>query len=129
MKSIKQLGAEIHQNARSKGFSDKQRNTGEMLMLIVSEIAEAMEADRKSLFADRGQFEHYLANPSVDGKSELSFKDIFGNYIKDSFEDELADAAIRIFDLAESRGIDLQWHIEQKMRYNSMREHMHGKKY
>jgi NTP pyrophosphatase (non-canonical NTP hydrolase) len=49
--------------------------------------------------------------------------------VKDTFEDELADAAIRIFDLAHSKGIDLQKHIEAKMRYNATREHMHGKKY
>jgi hypothetical protein len=32
-------------------------------------------------------------------------------------------------DLAAFKGIDLEQHIKAKMRYNSMREKMHGKKY
>ena len=35
-----------HRLAREKGFWDKRRNMGEMLMLIVTEIAEAMESYR-----------------------------------------------------------------------------------
>lgn len=34
-----------------------------------------------------------------------------------------------IFGLAKHLEIDLFWHIEQKMRYNELREKMHGKKY
>lgn len=47
----------------------------------------------------------------------------------EAFEFELADAVIRILDMAEGFGIDLEWHIKAKMKYNSMRPHMHGKKY
>lgn len=123
-KSINQLSKEINDNARSKGFWDKERNTGEMLMLIVSEIAEALEADRKDKYASlAGRFkagtEDYLQESN----------DWFKWSIKDTFEDELADATIRIFDLAYSKGIDLQWHIERKMKFNADRPHMHGKKY
>lgn len=35
-----------HKLAKEKGFWDKKRNLGEMLMLIVTEIAEAMESYR-----------------------------------------------------------------------------------
>lgn len=35
-----------HRLAREKGFWDKRRNMGEMLMLIVTELAEAMESYR-----------------------------------------------------------------------------------
>lgn len=120
-KTIAELAAEIHQNARNKGFWDKERNVGEMLMLIVSEVSEAMEADRKN---------HYCSQKSVDYLNAVVWSEShFRDNIKNTFEDELADACIRIFDLAHSRGIDLQWHIEAKMRYNATREHMHGKKY
>ena len=34
-----------------------------------------------------------------------------------------------IFALAKHLGIDLLWHIEQKMRYNELRPKFHGKKY
>lgn len=34
-----------------------------------------------------------------------------------------------IFALAESRDIDLLWHINEKMKYNELRPNKHGKKY
>ena len=36
---------------------------------------------------------------------------------------------LEIFGLAKYLSIDLVWHIEQKMKYNQLREKMHGKKY
>lgn len=38
---------EIHKEARNKGFWDSERETGTLLMLCVSELSEALEADRK----------------------------------------------------------------------------------
>lgn len=73
-----------------------QRNTGELLMLIVSEIAEGMEGHRKSLKDD--------ALPH-----------------RDMLEVELADAVIRIFDLAGSKGYDLGTTISEKLAFNLSR--------
>ena len=67
------------------------------LMLIVSEVAEAMEADRKGLMDDK--------LPHRDGR-----------------EVELADAAIRIFDLAGAYGFDLGGAIVEKMQFNQTRQ-------
>lgn len=120
--NINEIGKEIHENAKAKGFWDKDRNLGEMLMLIVSEVSEAMEADRK------GKFYNKEVDFVKHNQGEF-FKTVFEQHCKNTFEDELADTVIRILDLAYSRNIDLEWHIKQKMRYNSMREHMHGKKY
>ena len=72
------------------------RNVGEMLMLIVSEIAEAMEAHRKGLNDDK-----------LPHRSGL--------------EVELADAVIRIFDLAGGLGLDLDGAFWEKLVYNSER--------
>ena len=44
---INRLAKEIHKNNVSKGFYDKEKNIGEMLCLIHSEVSEALEADRK----------------------------------------------------------------------------------
>ena len=41
---------ECHLAAREKGFWKKERNVGEMLMLIVSELGEAIEAHRTNNF-------------------------------------------------------------------------------
>ena len=38
----------IHENNKAKGFWDKERNVGEMLMLVVTELSEAMESHRKN---------------------------------------------------------------------------------
>ncbi len=46
-----------------------------------------------------------------------------------AFEDELADAVIRIFDLCGGLGIDLQKQIEWKTEYNKGRKKKHGKRY
>jgi NTP pyrophosphatase (non-canonical NTP hydrolase) len=123
--SIAELSKQIYENARAKGFWDKERNVGEMLMLIVSEVSEAMEADRKANYSD---WEDRLP-PFMDNISDDQFKKVFENEVKNTFEDELADVIIRVLDLSYSRGVDLSWHIKQKMRYNAMRPHMHGKKY
>ena len=66
------------------------------LMLTVSELAEAMEADRKGLMDDK--------LPHRPGT-----------------EVELADAIIRICDLAGAYNLDLGGAIEEKMQYNSVR--------
>jgi NTP pyrophosphatase (non-canonical NTP hydrolase) len=66
------------------------------LLLIVTEIAEACEADRKKLMDDH--------LPHLDGKTV-----------------ELADAILRIFDLAEGYDLDLATAIVEKMIYNTQR--------
>jgi len=43
--------------------------------------------------------------------------------------EELGDAVIRIADLAEFLGIDLEKEIERKMRINEKRPFKHGKRY
>lgn len=91
-----------HPAAREKGFWDKERNVGEMLMLIVSELGEAVEAHRKGNFG-LGQ--------------------------KDTFEDELADTAIRLFDLCGGLRIDLEKQMKWKINFNKNRKKRHGKAY
>lgn len=122
---INELAKQINDNAREKGFWDEPRNTGEMLCLIHSEVSEALEADREGHYCDWVD----RLPPISDNMPDKDFKDAFVGHVKNSFEDELADAMIRIMDLAYSKNIDLEWHIKNKMRYNSLRPHKHGKKY
>ena len=131
-KSINELQKIIHENAKSKGFYDGEKNIGEMLCLIHSEVSEALEADRKantnSKLRYEKELEWYNWDKNSDGykKKEL---EVFETKVKNSFEDELADIMIRVMDLAAFKNIDLDWHIEMKMRYNSTRPYKHGKKY
>ncbi len=72
------------------------RNKGELLMLIVSEIAECMEGERKSLMDS-----HLPARPAA--------------------EVELADALIRMLDYAAANRYDLQGAVTEKLAYNATR--------
>jgi len=121
---INKLAEEIHENAKSKGFFDSEKNIGEMLCLIHSEVSEALEADRKSHYAAISLFDREFEANKTHGK-DMAFDIAFKTHIKNSFEDELADVMIRVMDLAAFKGIDLEYHINMKMKYNSMREHKH----
>lgn len=77
------------------------RDKGTLLMLMVSELAEAMEGERKDLMDD------HLPHRRMA-------------------EAELADCLIRIFDYAGAYGYDLQGAYEDKMAYNANRaDHKH----
>ena len=112
----------IFQNNKAKGFWDNERNVGELLMLVTSELGEAMEAHRKGRFAE---FEKAETNVRLGGEWDANFK----AHIKDTFEDEIADAVIRLLDLSAGLGIDLEKHINAKVRYNETRPKLHGKLY
>ena len=127
---IRDLQKKVHLNAKHKGFYDKlPMNTGEQLMLVTSELGEALEADRNRRFADWNGFDEVVFDPQFKGWGSGFLNDHFENFIKDTFEDELADVVIRIMDMAEFRGIDLELHIWAKMAYNAGRERLHGKAY
>lgn len=130
MKTLNQLRDEIHENAKNKGFWDSPRETGTLLMLCVSELSEAMEADRRGEYADIAAYnECENADDIFEGDKQMYLVSSFQCLIKDTFEDELADTIIRILDICGARGIDIDKHIELKMKYNQTRERMHGKKY
>ena len=48
---------------------------------------------------------------------------------REGVAEELADTAIRLFDLCKGIGIDLEKAISDKMKINSKRPRMHGKRY
>jgi hypothetical protein len=72
------------------------RNKGELLCLIHSEISECMEGERKDLMDDK------LPHRKMA-------------------EVELADALIRIFDYAGAFGYDIEGAVAEKRAYNAFR--------
>lgn len=124
MGQIAELQKEVHKNAKNKGFHEGEKNTGEMLALIHSEVSEALEADRIDKYCKDGT---WMNDDTVDDYDGFVFH--FKDEVKDTFDDELADIVIRVMDLAELKGINLESHIIAKMRYNSTRENKHGKRY
>lgn len=129
---INKLAKEIHENNVDKGFYEDEKNIGEMLCLIHSEISEALEADRNNKYCDAPNLVlQWLAdkNFGMPFHDDEQFQRVFKLDVKDTFEDELADIVIRVLDLAAFRGIDIESHIKAKIRYNALRPHKHGKKY
>lgn len=111
---------EIREQMDSNGFHlDVEKGTA--LMLTVSELSEALEALRKDRRADITNFDTEV--------STLGFQNAFKAHIKDTFEDEMADALIRILDMCAKYNIDIDFHVKQKMLYNSQRPYKHGKSF
>ena len=111
------LSSQIHDNAVKHGFYDKPKEIGTLLMLVVSELGEAINADRAG--------RHCSIRLLPDNIHKQQFEDA----VKDTFEDEIADAIIRLLDLCGYLSIDIDKHIAEKMRYNANREKLHGKQY
>lgn len=111
----------IHKGNVDRGFYDKPIEVGTALMLCVSELGEALEADRKGRHSDVEKFK--------DSNNIEEFAAKFEEEIKDTYEDEIADTIIRLLDHCGNKGIDIEKHIDLKLQYNATREKMHGKRY
>jgi NTP pyrophosphatase (non-canonical NTP hydrolase) len=122
---LNELSQKIYQANKAKGFWDKERNVGEMLMLVVSELAEGLEAHREGKIIDgeAGLEEEYALGENKD------IKYLYEKHIKGSFQEEIADAIIRLLDISAGLNIDIDKHVELKLKYNATRAKMHGKKY
>lgn len=75
---------------------DPNKNIGELLMLIVSELGEALEAHRCGRFANKEALDDIIK--LIKGNSILGLVAHYP-HIKNTFEDEIADAFIRLFSL------------------------------
>lgn len=95
--------------AKAHGWHEKQYSDKHFLMLIVTEIAEAVNADRKNRYAEVAKFKEWQGNnvPLPEETHTRRFNEDFDAYIKDTVEDEFADVVIRCLDLAGLLGIDL----------------------
>lgn len=106
--SFEDLQRSVHQTAKEHGWWEGKtiEVIPEKLALIHSEVSEALEEYRKS-----PDFGTYYEDDKPEG-----------------FGIELADAIIRIMDLAEWLGIDLAGLVVEKHEYNLTRSYRHGGK-
>lgn len=121
VEAFNRIAIEVHHNARSKGFWDasdelqtladinglgeemhKMRNS-QLRDLIYSEFGEMCEGERRDLPSDK-----------IPGFTNA--------------EEEMADAVIRIMDMAYGRGLRIAEAVAEKMAYNATRPAMHGGK-
>jgi NTP pyrophosphatase (non-canonical NTP hydrolase) len=94
----------VHETAKGKGWWDNERNLGEMIALMHSELSESLEAARHG-------------NPPDDKIPQFS-----------GLETELADCIIRIMDLAAAQNLHIAEAIIAKMQFNNSRAFKHGGK-
>lgn len=117
MADLTDIQRSVHKLAKDKGWWDKvndlsaipTENVFEKLFLIQSEISEAGEELRS-------------------GKGFTEIYQLVGSDKPEGFPIELADAVIRILDLCEVLGVNLEEALIMKHGYNSTRPHRHGNK-
>lgn len=89
------------ETAKAHGWHDKELSDSHWLMMIITEVSEAVEADRKNrhAFFDDGMLK-------ICEFPDDTFVTNFEWRIKGTVEEEMSDIIIRCLDLGGLRGID-----------------------
>lgn len=124
--NLTELSQQIHAGNAARGFYDHPATFPDRCMLIVSEISESVEAHRSGRTTEPGDVEQALRMAAMEMQPFVGF---FRDKVKDTVEDELADAVIRLLDLSGYMKIDIDAHIHAKLAYNATRGIRHGKAY
>lgn len=103
---LTKLSKAVFETAKTHGWHDEELPDETYLMLIITEISEAVQADRKDRHTDIDLFKALLGTYADD---DVVFKYEFETHVKNSVEDELSDIIIRCLDLAALRGISMQY--------------------
>ena len=135
---IKEFAHEVHENAKAHGWWDEERSFGDLIALCHSELSEALEEYRNG----RKPTETYYSchAPITKPVTTEGFKgcpvcsdpcnnQCSGHYGKmEGIPSELADVIIRVLDMAEHYGIDIETALIEKHAYNKTRPYKHGGK-
>lgn len=97
--TITEWAKEIHENAVAHGWWETKRSTGEVVALIHSELSEALEEARDN----RPMM--YVLGPN---REEICTPCYFNGRKPEGIAVELADAVIRVLDMAEQVGMPLR---------------------
>ena len=120
----------IHQNAVEHGWWESERELPEILMLIVSELSEALEEYR----AGRPMVWYECASDGKPCVDERCIEFLKGECVIDErgrkpegIAIEVIDALIRILDWCGKENIDVDALVRIKHEYNRTRPYKHGK--
>lgn len=92
---ISDLVSNSYRVARQHGFHEDYHSPAHYMMLVLSEIGEMVEADRKNRRFDIEKYRNAFDSDIV----------MFEKYVKDTFEDEMADVVIRLCDFCCSLNV------------------------
>lgn len=102
---LQKLAKEIYEIAVAHGWHEDTKPNELWMALVMSEVSEAVEADRK----------HISVNGNLEGFHKLigvghDFKTVYRDYLKGSVAEELADIVIRLLDYINMRwGDKYEW--------------------
>lgn len=127
-KSLNELSEIAYNNAKAKGFYKKDLSFFDIFMRVKEEAIEAHKAYSSGKWSDLG---HVNIIEAIDPENLPNNYEILKSHyeqgIKDTVEDEISDIFIILLGWCRRKNIDIDWHVEQKMRYNEGREYLHGK--
>lgn len=110
--NLNELAKECHETSVSKGFYDPPPSFEQRLVLIHSEVSEALEEWRDG----RQPNEERYVGPRDAGPGK-----------PEGIPSEFADIIIRVLDASAFYGIDIERAVREKMAFNKTRPHKHGR--
>ena len=130
MAEFKQIQEVVHKLAIEKGWHSVEATLTERIMLVVTELAEAVESIRNEEAAiwQAGESKDPLIGEHKVIKVYPNSPSWQENRKPEGVLVELADAVIRIMDIAQSQCWDLENAIRVKHKYNATRPYRHGGK-
>lgn len=105
--NLNKLRDKAYQCAIAHGWHEEKHSDEHFLCLVMSELMEAVQADRKNRHATNLDVINTLCENLKGGMFDEEYKDLYEMFVKDTVEDELADACIRILDFAGLKNIDI----------------------
>ena len=107
----------IHENAVQKGFWEEKPSVIRSLLLVNTELGEAYEALRSNKLATNDamfNIDDYLpGNKFNNDFSNAGVRYVFEKTLKETFEMELSDTIIRLFDIAGQYNIDIDGYADE----------------